>query len=164
MSNHQTDLTAFMGPIGRGKAALPHDADVDRLPAVLKRALHTIECRELGPKAAVQKFGPLADTAGGRVTVLVAQEQIRARHPSNDELHHLARTVRERGPAVDVFMVLPKPIVPFMDEMAYVVSRAAEPASGLALAEPTPWDFELSRSPRPLWWFPGGDREAPDER
>ncbi|MFD9053365.1 hypothetical protein [Streptomyces zaomyceticus] len=163
MSNHQTDLTAFMGPIGRGKASLPHDADVDRLAAVLKRALHTIECRELGPKAAVQKFGPLADTAGGCVTVLVAQEQILARHPSH-ELHHLARAVRERGPAVDVFMVPPKPTVPFMDEMAYVVSRAAEPASRPALAGPTRWDFELSRPPRPLRWFPGGDREAPDER
>ncbi|MFE0775427.1 hypothetical protein [Streptomyces sp. NPDC058861] len=161
MSDHQTDLTALIGPIGRGKAPLSHDAD--QLVAVLKRALHTIECRELGSKTAHQKFGPLADTAGGRVTVLVDQDQIRDRHPGHNELHHLARAVRERGPAVDVLMASPKPTVLVMDEMAHVVSRAAEPASGLALAGPTRWESELCRPPRPFRWSSGGDREASGE-
>ena len=164
MSDQLPDPTAFIGPIGRGKAPLPGDADADQYAAVLRRALHTVECRELGPEAAGQKFGPFADTADGRVTVLVNEDQIRDRHPGHAELHHLARAVRERGPAVDVVMAPPKPTMLFMDEMAHVVSKSAEPASGPALAGRTRWVCELSRPPRPPWWSPGGDRETSDER
>lgn len=32
---------------------------------MLRRALHTVECRELGPEAAQQQFGPFADTVEG---------------------------------------------------------------------------------------------------
>ncbi|MFJ9967138.1 hypothetical protein [Streptomyces avermitilis] len=134
MSNQLADPTTFIGLIGRGKAPLPGDADADQYAAVLRRALHTVECRELGPEAAGQKFGPFADTADGRVTVLVEEDQIRHRHPGHDELNHLTRAVRERGPAVDVIMVPPKTTMLFMDEMAHVASKAAEPASGPALA------------------------------
>lgn len=164
MSEQLPDLTAFIGPIGRGKAPLPRDADADQYAVVLRRALHTVECREPGPEAAGQKFGPFADTANDRVAVLVDEDQIRDRHRGHDELHHLTRAVRERGPAVDVVMVPPKPTLLFMDEMAHVVSNAAEPASGPALAEPTRWVYEPRWSLRPLRWSPRGEREAADER
>ncbi|MDX3207722.1 hypothetical protein ABZZ79_22755 [Streptomyces sp. NPDC006458] len=152
MSNQLPDPTTFIGPIGRGKAPLPGDADADQYTAVLRRALHTVECRELGPEAAGQKFGPFADTADGRVTVLVDEDQIRHRHPGHDELNHLTRAVRERGPAVDVIMVPPTML--FMDEMAHVASKAAEPASA-ALAGPTRWVYEPSRPLRPVRWYEG---------
>ncbi|WP_030841347.1 hypothetical protein [Streptomyces sp. NRRL S-475] len=164
MSDQLPDPAAFIGPIGRGKAPLPRDADADQYAAVLRRALHTVECRELGPEAAGQKFGPFADTADGRVTVLVDEDQIRARHPGHDELHHLAHAVRERGPAVDVVMVAPRPTMLFMDEMAHVISKAAEPASVPALAGRTRWVYEPSWPLRPVWWSPRGEREAADER
>ncbi|MFF7449817.1 MULTISPECIES: hypothetical protein [unclassified Streptomyces] len=164
MSDQLPDPTAFIGPIGRGKAPPPGDADSDQYAAVLRRALHTVECRELGPEAAGQKFGPFADTSDGRVTVLVDEHRIRDRHPGHDELHHLAHAVRERGPAVDVVMVSPKPTMLFMDEMAHVVGKVAEPACGPAPAGPTRWVYEPSRPLRPLWWYPGGEREAADER
>ncbi|WP_208105432.1 hypothetical protein [Streptomyces sp. GC420] len=166
MSDQLPDPATFIGSIGRGKAPLPADADADadQCAAVLRRALHTVECRELGPEAAGQKFGPFADTADGRVSVLVDEHQLRARHPGHAELHHLARAVRERGPAVDVVLVPPKPTMVFMDEMAHVVSTVAGPASGPALAGRTRWVYELSRPLRPVWWSPRGDREAADER
>ncbi|WP_031064322.1 hypothetical protein [Streptomyces sp. NRRL F-5527] len=164
MSDQLADPTAFVGAIGRGKAPLSGDADADQYMAVLRRALHTVECRELGPEAAGQKFGPFADTSDDRVTVLVDEHQIRDRYPGHDELHHLAHAVRERGPAVDVVMVLPKPATLFMDEMAHVVSKVDEPACGPALAGPTRWVYEPSRPLRPLRWYPGGEREAADER
>ncbi len=164
MSDQLADPTAFAGAIGRGKAPLSDDADADQYTAVLRRALHTVECRELGPEAAGQKFGPFADTSDDRVTVLVDEHQIRDRYPGHDELHHLAHAVRERGPAVDVVMVLPKPATPFMDEMAHIVSNVAEPACGSAPAGPTRWVYEPSRPLRPLRWYPGGEREAADER
>ncbi|MFE9121330.1 hypothetical protein [Streptomyces sp. NPDC007172] len=37
------------------------------------------------------------------------------------------RAVRERGPAVDVFLVPPWAPLMFMDEMAHVLNKAAEP-------------------------------------
>lgn len=164
MSDQLPDPTAFIGTIGRGKAPLPTTADADQCAAVLRRALHTVECRELGPEAAGQKFGPFADIADGRVTVLVDENQIRDGHPGHDELHHLAHAVRERGPAVDVVMVPPRPTMLFMDEMAHVASKAAEPASGPVLAVPTRWVYEPSRPLRPLRWSPRGEREVADER
>ncbi|MFJ3880751.1 hypothetical protein ACIPW5_25235 [Streptomyces sp. NPDC090077] len=53
MSKHQTDQTALIGTLGQGKAPLPGYAGADQLAAVLmlKGALHTVECRELGPEA-----------------------------------------------------------------------------------------------------------------
>ncbi|KOU73725.1 hypothetical protein ADK61_22305 [Streptomyces sp. XY66] len=162
MGNQLPGPTAFIGPIGRGKASLPGDADADQYAAVLRRALHTVECRELGPEAACQKFGPFADNADGRVTVLVGEDQIQDRDPGHDELSHLTRAVRERGPAVDVFMVPPTPTMLFMDEMAHVASKAAEHASGPALAGRARWVYEPSLPLRPIWWSPTG--EAADER
>ncbi|MFD8413963.1 hypothetical protein ACFV2Q_19760 [Streptomyces sp. NPDC059650] len=164
MSNHQTDQTALIGPLGQGKAPLAGDAGADQMAAVLKRALHTVECRELGPEAGSQKFGPFADTTVGRVTVLVDEEQIRHRHASHDELHHLMRAVRERGPAVGVLLVPFKPTVLVMDEMAHIASKAAEPASGPALAGRTRWAYEPTRPWGPLWWSPRGEREGTDGR
>ncbi|MGC0379838.1 hypothetical protein [Streptomyces sp. SAI-129] len=41
MSDQLPDPTAFIGPIGRGKAPLSGDADADQYAAVLRRALHT---------------------------------------------------------------------------------------------------------------------------
>ncbi|GLX22438.1 hypothetical protein [Streptomyces lavendulae] len=164
MSKHQTDQTALIGPLGQGRALVPGDAGAHQLAAVLKRALHTVECRELGPEAASQKFGRFADTTVGPVTVLVDEEQIRHRHASHDELHHLMRAVRERGPAVGVLLVPSKPIVLVMDEMAHIASKAAEPASGTALAGPTRWAYEPSWPMRPLRWLPGVEREEANER
>ncbi|MGC0379837.1 hypothetical protein [Streptomyces sp. SAI-129] len=99
------------------------------------------------------------------MTVLVDEHQIRDRHPGHDELHHLAQAVRERGPAVDVVMVPPKPTMLFMDEMAHVVGKVADPACGPAPTGPTRWVYEPSRPLRPLRWHPGeGERKAADER
>lgn len=162
MSDQLPDSTTFVGPIGRGKAPLP--ADADQCARVLMRALHTVECRELGPRAAGQKFGPFADTADGRVTVPVGEEQIRHHHPGYDELRHLARAVSERGPAVDVIMAPPKTTILFLDEMAHVANRVAEPASGPAPAGPARWMYEPYRPLRPLQWSPRGEREEADER
>ena len=164
MSDQLPDPTAFVGAIGRGKAPLSGEADADQYTAVLRRALHTVECRELGPEAAGQKFGPFADTSDDRVTVLVDEHQIRDRYPGHDELHHLAHAVRERGPAVDVVMMLPKLATLFMDEMAHLVSKVAEPTCGPAPAGHTRWVYEPSRPLRPLRWYPGGERETADER
>lgn len=167
MSDQLPDPATFIGPIGRGKAPLPADADAHQCAAVLRRALHTVECRELGPEAAGQKFGlfaDTADTADGRVSVLVDEDQLRARHPGHAELHHLARAVRERGPAVDVVLVPPKPTMVVMDEMAHVVSTVAESASCPTPTGRTGWVYELSRPRPPVWWSPRGDREAADER
>ncbi|MCL3999209.1 hypothetical protein, partial [Streptomyces lavenduligriseus] len=105
---------AFIGPSRRGKASLPADADAEQCAAVLRRALHTVECRELGPEAAGKQFGPFADTAVGQVTVLMDEDLLRARHPGEVELHRLARAVRERGPAVNVVLVPPKPTMVLM--------------------------------------------------
>ncbi|MEU0022091.1 hypothetical protein AB0C59_06905 [Streptomyces sp. NPDC048664] len=145
MSDQPPALEAFVGPIRRGKAPLPAGADADQCAALLRRALHTVECRELGPEAARKQFGPFADTADGRVTVFMDEELLRARHPGQVELHRLARAVRERGPAVDVVLVAPKPTMVLMDEMAHVVSKVAEPVSSLALAGRNRWVYELSR-------------------
>ncbi|MEU7072999.1 hypothetical protein AB0B30_28095 [Streptomyces narbonensis] len=164
MSKHQTDQTALIGPLGQGKAPLPGDAGADQMAAMLKRALHTVECRELGPETASQKFGPFADTTVGRVTVLVDEEQIRHHHAGHDELHHLMRAVRERGPAVGVLLVPSKPTVLVMDEMAHITSKTADPASGPALAGPTRWVYEPSRPMRPLRWSPRGEREEANDR
>ncbi|WP_031049031.1 hypothetical protein [Streptomyces sp. NRRL F-5650] len=162
MSDQLPDPTAFVGAIGRGKAPLR----VTPTPTSTRpcSGAHTVECRELGPEAAGQKFGPFADTSDDRVTVLVDEQQIWDRYPGHDELHRRAHAVRERGPAVDVVMVLPKPATLFMDEMAHVVSKVAEPTCGPAPAGPTRWVYEPSRPLRPVWWSPRGEREAVDER
>ncbi|MFD6967415.1 hypothetical protein [Streptomyces sp. NPDC059949] len=141
-------MTPFIGHTARGKAALRPGADADQLAAVLRRALHTIECRELGPAAAGQQFGPLADTREGRVIVSADEAHIRARHPGHDELRQLVRAVRERGPAVDVVLVPPLPTLLLMDEMAHVVGESARSACG---AEPgaARWLFEMRRPLRP---------------
>ncbi|MFJ5850838.1 hypothetical protein [Streptomyces sp. NPDC092903] len=152
-------MTPFIGHTTRGKAALRPGADAEQLAAVLRCALHTIECRELGLAAAEQQFGPLADTQGGRVIVSVDEAHIRARHPGHDELQQLVHAVRERGPAVDVALVPPPPALLLMDEMAHVVGEGARSAPG---AEPgaARWLFEMRRPIRP---YPAGADTA-DER
>lgn len=155
-------MTPFIGHTARGKAVLRPGADADQLAAVLRRALHTIECRELGPAAAEQQFGPLADTQEGRVIVSVDEAHIRARHPGNHELQQLVRTVRERGPAVDVALVPPPLTILLMDELAYVVGKSARSARG---AEPgaASWLFEMRRPLRPLLPCPAGADTADEQ-
>ncbi|MDR3079367.1 MAG: hypothetical protein LBV60_00290, partial [Streptomyces sp.] len=53
MSKHQTDQTALIGPLGQGKGPLPGDAGADQMAAVLKRALHTVECANSARKRPV---------------------------------------------------------------------------------------------------------------
>lgn len=163
MRGQLPDTTPFVGLAVRGKALLPADADGDQLAAVLRRALHTIECRELGPAAAKQEFGPFADTQEGRVLVSVDEDQLRARRPGHDELHQLVRAVRERVPAVDVALVSPERSLLLMDEMAYVVGKSAESARGAELAGPS-WLYELRRPLRPVWQYPNAAHTAADER
>ncbi|WDN55893.1 hypothetical protein [Streptomyces clavuligerus] len=121
------------GVVARGKPPLRAGTHADHAADMLRRALHTVECRELGPDRAEQLFGLLADKADGRVSVAVDAGGLLARHPGHEELHRLVRAVGERGPAVDVFLVRLKPVVGIMDEMAHVLGRAAEQASGLTL-------------------------------
>ncbi|MFE2271415.1 hypothetical protein ACFXB4_19480 [Streptomyces lavendulae] len=147
--NDQLPEPVFIGRIGRGKALLPADADADQLASALRRALHTVECREVGPDAAQQRFGVFADTVEGRVTVFMDEAELRARHPGH-EVHELAGAIRERGPAVDVVLVSPKPSIVIMDEMAHVVGKSAESAAGTGLPGPSR-RYELRR---PLWPLP----------
>lgn len=93
---------------GRGWKSLPPDAEVGAFIHQLNRALHTIECRELGPVAARQRYGQFADVQGGRVFLAINADQLSAQHPGHEELHDLLRTVRERGPAVDVTLTSPR--------------------------------------------------------
>lgn len=162
MSDQLPDPAAFIGPIARGKAPLPADADADQCAAVLRRALYTIECRELGPEAAGKKFGPFADTMAGVVSVLMDESQARARHLEDADLHRLACTVQERGPAVDVALAPPRPTTVVLDEMAHVANMAADLDRGAdsALTGPARCLSELSRPRQPLWWSPRGDRGA----
>lgn len=155
MTAQLPDMTPFTGHTARGKAVLRPGADADQLAAVLRRALHTIECRELGPVAAGQQFGPFADTQEGRVIVSVDEAHVRTCHPGNHELQQLVRGVRERGPAVDVALVPPPPTILLMDEMAHVVGESARSAPG---AEPgaARWLFEMRRPLRPLRPYPAG--------
>ncbi|WEH37803.1 hypothetical protein PZB75_30845 (plasmid) [Streptomyces sp. AM 4-1-1] len=159
-----SDSATFLGPTRTGKPPLPVDADAGQIATVLRRALHTVECRELGSEAAQQQFGPFADTADSRVTVLIDEDELRVRHPGHSELHQLARAVRERGPAVNVVLVPPKPIMAVMDEMAHVVRQVAESASGEAPAGRPRQGHELDRLLRTVRWCPKGAREATDER
>lgn len=166
MSDQLPDPAAFIGPIGRGKALLPADADADQCAVVLRRALHTVECRELGPEAAREKFGPFADTAVGMVRVLMDENQIRARHLENADLPRLARTVQERGLAVDVVLAPPGPMMVVLDDMAHIANTVAGLGRGAdpALTGPARCVSELSRPRRPVGWSARGDREAADER
>ncbi|MER6195981.1 hypothetical protein ABT234_01190 [Streptomyces sp. NPDC001586] len=100
MMNDQLPAPVLMGRIGHGKALLPADTNAGWLASTLRRALHTVECRELGAEAAQQRFGLFADTVEGRVTVFMNEDELQARHPGL-EVHELARAVRERGPAVE---------------------------------------------------------------
>ncbi|OLO25895.1 hypothetical protein PZ61_0236415 [Streptomyces sp. MNU77] len=164
MSDQLPDSATFLGPTGRGKPPLPVDADAGQIAAVLRRALHTVECRELGSEAAQQQFGPFADTADSRVTVLIDEDEFRVRHPGHGELHQLARAVRKRGPAVNVVLVPPKPIMVVMDEMAHVVRLVDESASGAALAGRPRRGHGLDRLLQAVRWCPNGARELGDER
>ncbi|MEU0110630.1 hypothetical protein ABZ313_35440 [Streptomyces sp. NPDC006251] len=94
--------------MAQGKRTLPADADVGEFVAQLQRALHTIECRELGPAASAERFGPFADTGEGLVVLAIDADQLLARHVGQEELLDLVRAVRERGPAVDVTLVSPR--------------------------------------------------------
>ncbi|ATM24551.1 hypothetical protein SMD44_p10052 (plasmid) [Streptomyces alboflavus] len=85
----------------------PPCADVGAFLDRLKRALHTIECRELGPEAAEQRFGRFADVSEGHVFLSLDSDRLLARHPEHEELRELVRAVRERGPAVNVTLTSP---------------------------------------------------------
>ncbi|WP_331752159.1 hypothetical protein [Streptomyces sp. NBC_00829] len=162
MSGPLPDATPFIGPIGRGKALLPAGADADQLAAVLRRALHTVECRELGPAAAKQQFGLFADTMEGRVIVSMDESELLARYPGHEELQRLTRAVRERGPAVDVVFVAPQRSILLMDEMAHVLGKNAESTSGAQLAGPS-WLYELRR-PLPVSLYRSAACRASDGR
>lgn len=97
----------LIGPVTLGKGNLPPDSDVWLFVKQLKRALHTIECRELGSAAAGVRFGPFADTHEGHRVLRIDADRLLARHPAHEELHELLRAVRERGPAVNVTLSSP---------------------------------------------------------
>lgn len=163
MSEQLPDLAMFIGPLGRGKTPLPADADAGQLAAVLRRTLHTVECRELGPAAAEQTFGPFADTTEGRMAVFMDEDQLRADHRGQEELHQLARAVRDRGPAVDVVLAPLKPSVLLLDEMTHVVGKSAVSASGTGRAG-TGRLYEMRRPLRPVLPYSGAVRVAAGER
>ncbi|GGS29020.1 hypothetical protein GCM10010269_79730 [Streptomyces humidus] len=163
MSEQLPDPAMFIGPMGHGKTRLPADADAGQLAAVLRRALHPVECRELGPAAAEQTFGPFADTTEGRMTVFMDEDQLRADHRVHDELQQLTRAVRERGPAVDVVMAPLKPSVLLLDEMTHVVGKSAGSASGTGSAG-TGWLYAMRRPRGPDWPYSGAARVAAVER
>ncbi|MFK0119231.1 hypothetical protein [Streptomyces sp. NPDC090994] len=163
MSDQMPDPATFLGPTGTGKPPLPVDADAGQIATVLRRALHTVQCRELGSEAAQQQFGPFADTADSRVTVLIDEDELRIRHPGHSEVHQLARAVRERGPAVNVVLVQPKPTMAVMDEMAHVVRSPSRPPERRRPGGPGR-GHELDRLLRTVRWCPKGAREATDER
>ncbi|MFC5148976.1 hypothetical protein [Streptomyces aureoversilis] len=81
---------------------MPPDAEVGEVVDQLRRALHTIECRELGPEASTQRFGQFADLGGDRRVIFLDPDGLLARHPEHGELHALLGAVQRRGPAVDV--------------------------------------------------------------
>lgn len=106
--DHQLSNRSWQfGSVTRGKQRLPPEATTTEFVAQLKRAKHAIECRELGPDAARARFGPFVDTGQERFVIFTDTERLLARRPVDHELHELVRTVRERGPAVDVFLVSP---------------------------------------------------------
>ncbi|MFF9870054.1 hypothetical protein ACF1G0_32510 [Streptomyces sp. NPDC013953] len=65
---------------------------------------------------------------------------------------------------MDVVLVPTQPSLAFIDEMAHVARKVAEPVSGPKLAGRPRWVEELSRPLRPVWWSARGGREAADER
>ncbi|MFD8727792.1 hypothetical protein [Streptomyces sp. NPDC059611] len=163
MSDHLPDVTVCSGRAARGKPPLPVEADAEQLVSVLRRAMHTVECRELGSEAAQQRFGLLADTTHSRVTVYVDDEQLRSRFPGRSEAHQLARAVRERGPAADVVLVSLRPAILVMDEMAHVVRRIAESSSGAVWAGIAAQGYGIARAQRMVRWLPRDGREVTDE-
>ncbi|WP_329156096.1 hypothetical protein OIU91_42155 (plasmid) [Streptomyces sp. NBC_01456] len=98
----------LIGPVTLGKANLPPDSDVRLFVNQLKRALHTIECRELGSAATEVRFGPFADTYEGHRVLWIEADRLLAQYPAHEELHELLRAVRERGPAVNVTLSYPQ--------------------------------------------------------
>ncbi|MEU5421446.1 hypothetical protein [Streptomyces sp. NPDC020667] len=96
------------GPSARGKRRLPPDADVGDVVAQLKRALHTIACRELGPAVAQQRFGSFADLHADRYVLFLDPDGLLARHPGHEELRRLLQAVQRRGPAVGVTLSTPR--------------------------------------------------------
>lgn len=162
MSEQLPDPAMFIGPMGHGKTPLPADADAGQLAAVLRRALHTVECRELGP-AAEQTFGPFADTTEGRMTVFMDEDQLRADHRGHEKVQQLARAVRDRGPAVDVVLAPLKPSVLLLDEMTHVVGKSTGSASGTGEAG-TGWLYAMRRPLGPDLPYSGAARVAAVER
>lgn len=102
MGRRNSTAAPSFGTFGRGWSQLPPDADASAFVDRLKRALHTIECRELGPEAARQRFGPYADVQEGHVFLHLDPDRLLARNPEHHALHDLIRAIRERGPAVNV--------------------------------------------------------------
>ncbi|WP_060880719.1 hypothetical protein [Streptomyces scabiei] len=163
MSEQLPDPAMFIGRMGRGRTPLSADADAGQLAAVLRRALHAVECRELGPAAAEQTFGPFADTTEGRMTVFMDEDQLRADHRDPEEVQQLARAVRDRGPAVDVVLAPLKPSVLLLDEMTHVVGTSAGSASGTGEAG-TGWLYAMRRPLGPDLPYSGAARVAAVER
>ncbi|MEE1820967.1 hypothetical protein PUR61_01940 [Streptomyces sp. BE20] len=97
---------ALIGRATSGKRVLPAGASRSEFVAQLRRALHTIECREVGPEGAERRFGRLADRGEGRQVLFIDADRLLAEHP-DDELLDLVRAVRQRGPATDVVLVPP---------------------------------------------------------
>lgn len=100
--------TLYMGPSVRGMRALPPDAEVGEVVAQLRRALHPIECHELGPEASTQRFGQFADLDGDWRVIFLDPDGLLARHPEHEDLHALLGAVEQRGPAVDATLAAPR--------------------------------------------------------
>ncbi|MGW6569971.1 hypothetical protein [Streptomyces sp. NPDC054975] len=100
-------VPSAVGSAGRGWTQVPPNADASVFVDRLTRALHTIECRELGPEAATQRFGPFADTQEGGVFLPIDAERLLTQHPGRDDLRELLQAVRDRGPAVGVTLTPP---------------------------------------------------------
>ncbi|MFE4516807.1 hypothetical protein ACFRMQ_21735 [Kitasatospora sp. NPDC056783] len=107
MSHIPVSGRVLLGRPTSGKQPLPADAPVGEFVAQLRRAVHTIECREAGPEAARQRFGLFADRTQGRQVLFADPDRLLAEHPGEEELRDMVQAVRERGPAVGVVLIPP---------------------------------------------------------
>ncbi|MFF4205727.1 hypothetical protein ACFYZ8_34325 [Streptomyces sp. NPDC001668] len=98
------DGEVFIGEVTVGKAALPPDADAQLVVRQLRRALHEVEVRELGPAAAAERFGPFTGSSDSPHMryVLPLSAGLLERHRDHAELLDLYRTLQLRGPGVNV--------------------------------------------------------------
>jgi hypothetical protein len=82
-------------------------SDTEFSRKLLRRSLHTIACRELGPTAARHAHGELADTTTEPITLLLDTDALSAHLTGDKELQALLRAVQARGPAVGVTLAHP---------------------------------------------------------